>query len=387
MRGRQPGRTRPGRRCRLPTGTHRAGLTREDPCRAGRRARLGSGGERRQLSRVGPHRRTTRCEREHLGARAADQPTGRRRSHRRDEHRLAQLEVRRATARCRSTKAHPQGFRRAALAHSAARARRFARLLPGTHRPGSARRVRTRRGDQRDGGPAAGDQSGYRRRPAGQLRRRRDPPDLRGLRPAAARLRSRTPGRALRPGNRVRSFTGRQERLHGRGRGVHQRRRRPPHRADTRGRAHRHPHRLHAGGVAAADRGVRLRRQAQACSGAGPGCRGPVLFRRGPRSPRTQAARTGTWGRRGAAGHRRLLLLLPWSYNSLARPAVHGFTTRESDIRFAAVRPEQTLVEILAESGVDQADALLFSDVDSTPAHAGTPAPARCVQTEARSWH
>ncbi|WP_240436933.1 diaminopimelate decarboxylase [Streptomyces sporangiiformans] len=77
----------------------------------------------------------------------------------------------------------------------------------------------------------------------------------------------------------------------------------------------------------------------------------------------------------------------PWSYNSLARPAVHGFTTRESDIRFAAVRPEQTLVEILAESGVDQADALLFSDVDSTPAHAGTPAPARCVQTEARSWH
>jgi len=66
-----------------------------------------------------------------------------------------------------------------------------------------------------------------------------------------------------------------------------------------------------------------------------------------------------------------------WSYNSLARPAVHGFTTREWDIRFAAVRPEQTLVEILAESGVDQADALLFSDVDSTPAH------ARFVQTEA----
>ncbi|GAA1728627.1 diaminopimelate decarboxylase [Streptomyces yatensis] len=63
----------------------------------------------------------------------------------------------------------------------------------------------------------------------------------------------------------------------------------------------------------------------------------------------------------------------PWSYNSLARPAVHGFTTHGPELRFATVRREQTLAEILAESGVDQADALLFSDFsesDSDAAHA-----------------
>ncbi|MBD3008272.1 diaminopimelate decarboxylase [Streptomyces sp. 5-10] len=67
----------------------------------------------------------------------------------------------------------------------------------------------------------------------------------------------------------------------------------------------------------------------------------------------------------------------PWSYNSLARPAVHGFTTRGPEIRFATVRREQTLAEILAESGASQADALLFRNADSTAAH------ARLVQTGA----
>ena len=68
----------------------------------------------------------------------------------------------------------------------------------------------------------------------------------------------------------------------------------------------------------------------------------------------------------------------PWSYNSLARPAVHGFTTHGPDLRFATVRPEQTLAEILAESGVDQADALLFSDFDEADSDA---AHARLVPT------
>ncbi|MGW1893151.1 diaminopimelate decarboxylase [Streptomyces sp. NPDC002004] len=48
-----------------------------------------------------------------------------------------------------------------------------------------------------------------------------------------------------------------------------------------------------------------------------------------------------------------------YAYNSLARPAVHGFTTGpRGEVRFALVRPEQTLDEIVAESGGAQAGAL-----------------------------
>ncbi|GAB2827294.1 diaminopimelate decarboxylase [Actinocorallia aurea] len=48
-----------------------------------------------------------------------------------------------------------------------------------------------------------------------------------------------------------------------------------------------------------------------------------------------------------------------WSYNNVTRPAVHGFTTSASDVRFATIREEQTLAEILLESGADHADDLL----------------------------
>ncbi|MEW1911601.1 diaminopimelate decarboxylase [Kitasatospora sp. NPDC085895] len=48
----------------------------------------------------------------------------------------------------------------------------------------------------------------------------------------------------------------------------------------------------------------------------------------------------------------------PWAYNSLARPAVHGFSTAGGPVRFATIRPEQTLAEIAAESGAAHADAL-----------------------------
>ncbi|MFW6695819.1 diaminopimelate decarboxylase [Streptomyces sp. MAR4 CNX-425] len=41
----------------------------------------------------------------------------------------------------------------------------------------------------------------------------------------------------------------------------------------------------------------------------------------------------------------------PFSYNSLPRPAVHGFTTTADEVRFATVRPAQTLPEIVTESG------------------------------------
>nr|WP_244320623.1 diaminopimelate decarboxylase [Streptomyces melanosporofaciens] len=64
----------------------------------------------------------------------------------------------------------------------------------------------------------------------------------------------------------------------------------------------------------------------------------------------------------------------PWSYNSLARPAVHGFTTQGPAVRFATVRPEQSLEEILAESGVGQADALLsLGRPDATTPAVGPP--------------
>ncbi|MER8235473.1 diaminopimelate decarboxylase [Streptomyces sp. NPDC094049] len=49
-----------------------------------------------------------------------------------------------------------------------------------------------------------------------------------------------------------------------------------------------------------------------------------------------------------------------YAYNSLPRPAVHGFTTEEDGgVTFTVVRDAQTLAEIVAESGGGHADALL----------------------------
>ncbi|MFE3583266.1 type III PLP-dependent enzyme domain-containing protein [Streptomyces vinaceus] len=49
-----------------------------------------------------------------------------------------------------------------------------------------------------------------------------------------------------------------------------------------------------------------------------------------------------------------------YGYNSLPRPAVHGFTlTPQGGVRFAEVRPAQSLAEIVAESGGPLRDALL----------------------------
>ncbi|MFE3070761.1 diaminopimelate decarboxylase [Streptomyces sp. NPDC059247] len=49
-----------------------------------------------------------------------------------------------------------------------------------------------------------------------------------------------------------------------------------------------------------------------------------------------------------------------YAYNSLPRPAVHGFTTDEDGtVVFTVVRDAQTLAEIVAESGGGHADALL----------------------------
>ncbi|MFF9687678.1 diaminopimelate decarboxylase [Streptomyces sp. NPDC014623] len=50
----------------------------------------------------------------------------------------------------------------------------------------------------------------------------------------------------------------------------------------------------------------------------------------------------------------------PWAYNSLPRPAVHGFTTgRSGSVRLTTVRAAQTLDEIAAESGLAHVDALV----------------------------
>ncbi|MFD7262023.1 diaminopimelate decarboxylase [Streptomyces sp. NPDC059874] len=49
-----------------------------------------------------------------------------------------------------------------------------------------------------------------------------------------------------------------------------------------------------------------------------------------------------------------------YGYNSLPRPAVHGFAlTPSGEVRFTLVRPAQGLAEIVAEAGAAQRDALL----------------------------
>ncbi|MEU5812092.1 diaminopimelate decarboxylase [Streptomyces sp. NPDC047718] len=49
-----------------------------------------------------------------------------------------------------------------------------------------------------------------------------------------------------------------------------------------------------------------------------------------------------------------------YGYNSLPRPAVHGFTVRPSgEVRFAAARPAQSPADIVAEAGGSHPDALL----------------------------
>lgn len=48
-----------------------------------------------------------------------------------------------------------------------------------------------------------------------------------------------------------------------------------------------------------------------------------------------------------------------YAYNSLARPGVHGFTVAADGVRFATVRPPQTVAEIVAESGGGHPDALV----------------------------
>ena len=49
----------------------------------------------------------------------------------------------------------------------------------------------------------------------------------------------------------------------------------------------------------------------------------------------------------------------PWSYNSLPRPAVHGFTTASGGVQFLPVRDAQSLEQIAHESGLAHAGALL----------------------------
>ncbi|MDT9691177.1 diaminopimelate decarboxylase [Streptomyces sp. P9(2023)] len=51
----------------------------------------------------------------------------------------------------------------------------------------------------------------------------------------------------------------------------------------------------------------------------------------------------------------------PYAYNSLPRPAVHGFTVTDDEggVSFSTVRRAQSLAEIVAEAGGEHADALL----------------------------
>ncbi|MFE5111800.1 type III PLP-dependent enzyme domain-containing protein [Streptomyces sp. NPDC056663] len=61
----------------------------------------------------------------------------------------------------------------------------------------------------------------------------------------------------------------------------------------------------------------------------------------------------------------------PWAYNSLPRPAVHGFTvTDDGTVHFATVRGAQSLDEVVAESGLAHRDALLGLPAPAVPARA-----------------
>ncbi|MCX5382036.1 diaminopimelate decarboxylase [Streptomyces sp. NBC_00083] len=48
-----------------------------------------------------------------------------------------------------------------------------------------------------------------------------------------------------------------------------------------------------------------------------------------------------------------------YSYNSLVRPGVYGFTAEPDGVRFATVRSPQPVAELVAEAGGDHTDALL----------------------------
>ncbi|MFE7778036.1 diaminopimelate decarboxylase [Streptomyces sp. NPDC057445] len=62
-----------------------------------------------------------------------------------------------------------------------------------------------------------------------------------------------------------------------------------------------------------------------------------------------------------------------YAYNSLARPAVHGFRADgNGGVRFMTVRDAQTMDEIVAESGGAHPDALLEPGAEGDPAAAGT---------------
>lgn len=50
----------------------------------------------------------------------------------------------------------------------------------------------------------------------------------------------------------------------------------------------------------------------------------------------------------------------PWSYNSLPRPAIHGYGAAQG---FRAIRTEQTIEALLAESGVEHVESLVTAGV------------------------
>lgn len=62
----------------------------------------------------------------------------------------------------------------------------------------------------------------------------------------------------------------------------------------------------------------------------------------------------------------------PWAYNSVPRPAVHGFTTAGGRVRFATVRAEQNLAEVVTESGGGYAEALVGLGGGTTGGESGS---------------
>ena len=220
--------------------------------------------------------------------------------------------------------------------------------------------VRARGGDQRAGRAAADRHTRHRRRTAGELRVGRPQPDLRGVRAAAGGDRAGAVRRAVRAGHGVRAVAARQARG-GAGAGrVREVGRRAGDRGDARGSAGGGPHGVRAGVLAAA--GGRVRHEGAAQGGARAWCRTwrvprasrATCWRRGGRCRCSNRATTRPRWTRARTTSRTTTRT-----TRLARPGIHGFgPDGAGGVRFAVVRTEQSLDEIVAESGGAYAGAL-----------------------------
>lgn len=85
---------------------------------------------------------------------------------------------------------------------------------------------------------------------------------------------------------------------------------------------------------------------------------GPCCFMRRPGGPRPRTPPLAAGDHVALLDTGAYYFSNPFSYNSLPRPAIHGFTTDATEVRFATVRTAQTLPEIVKESGGNHSRSL-----------------------------